>query len=97
MTILTTNKYEQYPSSKWCWDLNSQPLAHESPPITTKPGLRPYNSLHFLYSVTSVPPPFVRLTFPFSVHFSIFRPLLLVNSLFVFESVTFASTYIRSI
>ena len=29
------------PSSKWRRDLNSQPLEHESPPITTRPGLPP--------------------------------------------------------
>ena len=39
ITILTTNKYEKCPSSIWCWDSNPQPLGHESPPITTRPGL----------------------------------------------------------
>ena len=29
------------PSSKWCKDSNSQPLEHESPPITTRQGLPP--------------------------------------------------------
>ena len=29
------------PSSIWCWDSNSWPLEHESPPIITRPGLRP--------------------------------------------------------
>ena len=29
------------PSSKQCWDSDSQPSDHESPPITTKPGLTP--------------------------------------------------------
>ena len=24
---------------QWCWDSNSRPLEHESPPITTRPGL----------------------------------------------------------
>ena len=28
-------------SSILCWDLNSQPLEHEFPPITTRPGLPP--------------------------------------------------------
>ena len=28
------------PSSIWCQDSNSQPLEHESPPITTRPGLQ---------------------------------------------------------
>ena len=30
------------PSSKWCGDLNPQPLEHESPPVTTRPGLPPF-------------------------------------------------------
>ena len=29
------------PSSMWCQDSNSQPMEHESPPITTRPGLPP--------------------------------------------------------
>ena len=29
------------PSSIWCRDLNPQPLEHESPPITTRPGFPP--------------------------------------------------------
>ena len=29
------------PPSIQCWDWNSQPLEHESPPITTRPGLPP--------------------------------------------------------
>ena len=29
------------PSSAWCRDLNTQPLQHESPPITTRQGLPP--------------------------------------------------------
>ena len=31
------------PSSIRCQDLNSQPLEHEYPPITTRPGLPPLN------------------------------------------------------
>ena len=30
-----------YASSIRCWDLNPQPSEHESPPITTRPGLPP--------------------------------------------------------
>ena len=30
---------KKYPSSIWCRDSNLQPLEHESPPITTRPGL----------------------------------------------------------
>ena len=40
ITNFTTNKYvKTCPSSIWYWDLNSQPLEHESPPITTRQGL----------------------------------------------------------
>ena len=39
IAIFTTNKCEKFPSSKQCWDSNPQPLEHESPPITTRPGL----------------------------------------------------------
>ena len=40
------NFYNKYmwikcPSSIWCWDLNPRPSEHESPPITTRPGLTP--------------------------------------------------------
>ena len=38
-TIFTTNKFEKCPSSIRCWDSNSRSLEHESPPITTRPGL----------------------------------------------------------
>ena len=41
ITNFTTNKYvKKWPSSIWCWDSNSRPLEHLSPPITTRPGLR---------------------------------------------------------
>ena len=33
---------KKFPSSIRCRDLNSQPVEHESPPITTRPGLPPY-------------------------------------------------------
>ena len=32
---------EKMSSIIWCWDSNSWPLEHESPPIITRPGLRP--------------------------------------------------------
>ena len=38
-TFFTTNKCEKCPSSIQCWDSNSKPLEHKSPPITTRPGL----------------------------------------------------------
>ena len=42
-TIFTTNQCEKCPSSIWRWDSNPRPLEHESPPITTRPGLPPTN------------------------------------------------------
>ena len=41
VTIFTTNKCEKCPSSIRCRDSNSQPSDHESPPLTTRPGLPP--------------------------------------------------------
>ena len=41
ITIFTTNKREKCPSSIWCLDSNPRPLEHESPAITTRPGLPP--------------------------------------------------------
>ena len=41
ITNFTTNKCEKCPSSIRCQDLNSHPLEHISPPITTRPGLPP--------------------------------------------------------
>ena len=55
------NKYLwKCPSSIRCWDSNSQPSAHESPPITATPRLLPkfwsrsfkYSMLYTLYSTT---------------------------------------------
>ena len=40
LQFFTTNKYvRKCSSSIWCQDSNSRPLKHESPPITTRPGL----------------------------------------------------------
>ena len=39
ITIFTTNICEKCPSSIQCCDSNPQPSRHESPPITTRPGL----------------------------------------------------------
>ena len=41
-TIFTTNQCEKCPSSIQYWDSNPRPLEHESSPITTRPGLRPW-------------------------------------------------------
>ena len=46
--IFTTIQCEKCPSSIRCWDSNPWPLDHESPPITTRPGLPP-KSLYFLH------------------------------------------------
>ena len=44
ITYFTTNTYvKKCPSSIQCWDSISQPLEHETPPITTRPGLPPLN------------------------------------------------------
>ena len=44
LQFFTTNKWEKYPSSIWCWDSNPRPLENESPPITAGPGLPPYKT-----------------------------------------------------
>ena len=41
VTIFTANKCEKCPSSMRCRDSNSQPYDSESPPLTTRPGIRP--------------------------------------------------------
>ena len=43
----TTKQCEKSPSSNRCWDLNPQPSEHESPPITTRPGLLPWTKSLF--------------------------------------------------
>ena len=43
--IFTANICEKFPSSKWCQDSNPPHLEHESPPITTRPGLPPKNRI----------------------------------------------------
>ena len=42
ITTLQQINVQNCPSSIQCQDSNSQPLEHESPPITTRPGLPPY-------------------------------------------------------
>ena len=53
ITIFTTNKCEKCPSSIWCRDSNSRPLEHESPPITTRPGLTPKLYVNFVIKLES--------------------------------------------
>ena len=48
-TTFATNKCEKCPSSIRCRDSNSQPLASESPPITTRPGLPPFLMSSFTF------------------------------------------------
>ena len=49
-SVFLNKRYNFYNKSMWkmsrsssirCWDLNPQPLIHESSPITTRPGLPP--------------------------------------------------------
>ena len=44
LQILQQINLKKCPSSIWCRDLNSWPLKHESPPITTRPGLPPFST-----------------------------------------------------
>ena len=46
ITILQQINVKKCPSSIQCWDSNPRPLEHESPPITTRPGLLPYDAKH---------------------------------------------------
>ena len=39
--VLQQINVKKCPSSIRCWDLNPQPLEHESPPLTIRPGLPP--------------------------------------------------------
>ena len=48
-TNFTTDRYvKKCTSSIWCWDSNSWPLEHVSPPITTRPGLPPSLALNLV-------------------------------------------------
>ena len=40
ITILQQIYVKKCPSSKCCWDSNPQPSEYESPPVTTRPGLK---------------------------------------------------------
>ena len=53
-TFFTTIYMKKCPSSLRCWDLNPQPSAHESPPITTRPGL-PLSILRHHVLILSTP------------------------------------------
>ena len=60
ITIFTTSKCEKYPSIIWCQDSNSRPLKHESPPITTSPGLPPQNGFFIFFAKTNSESPAVK-------------------------------------
>ena len=47
------------PSSIWCWDSNPQPSEHESPPITTSPGLPPKHRPNVFLKENKVLTPFL--------------------------------------
>ena len=54
-TFLFYNRYMcKNPSSLRCWDLNPQPSGHESPPITTTPGLPPLESKFFFTGLNGI-------------------------------------------
>ena len=40
---------KKYPSGMSCWDSNSLPLGHQSPPIATRPGLPPIPFVSYLF------------------------------------------------
>ena len=60
ITILQQIYVKKCPSNIWCWDSNPRPLEHESPPITTRPGL-----LHIYAIVNSLP---LGLSLPLTRH-----------------------------
>ena len=53
ITNFTTNRYGKkvHPVYLRCWDSNSRPWEHESPPITTRPGLPPNRRAFFVSKV----------------------------------------------
>ena len=54
ITIFTTNKCEKSPSSIQCWNSNPWPSEHESPPVTTRPGLPPTGSITLFANLTQM-------------------------------------------
>ena len=51
ITIFASYICEKCPSSIWCRDLDPQPLEHESPHITARPGLPPSLNYVWVYSM----------------------------------------------
>ena len=41
LIFFTKINVKKYQASLWCWDSNPGALEHESPPLTTRPGLSP--------------------------------------------------------
>ena len=54
ITIFTTIICEKCPSSIPCRDSNSRPSERESLPITTRPGLPPWNGQMLFWSYQSI-------------------------------------------
>ena len=52
--ILQQINVKKFPSSIWCWASNPQPLEHECPPITARPGLPPLY-FYYLFRQNSLP------------------------------------------
>ena len=84
ITIFTTNKCEKCPSSIQCQDLNSRPLEHDSPPITTRPGLPP--ALLFICRKR----PFYQFSYSQCQNCFGFALLRLDKKLFLWEKVIFS-------
>ena len=54
ITIFPTNICEKCPSCRRYQDLNPRPSEHESPPITTRPGLPPKRIICLLSSFNNI-------------------------------------------
>ena len=87
ITIFSTNRYvRKCPSSIQCRDSNTWPLEHESPPLTTRPGLSPM-CLFFFSSPTLH---FWKILFLISFYFN-FGQSNFTSSLFRFFESVFVS------
>ena len=53
--IQQINVKNVHPVYLWCWDSNSRHLEHESPPITTRPGLLPLGTKSLWYLLHESP------------------------------------------
>ena len=73
LQILQQINVKKCPSSIRCWDSNSRPLEHESPPITTRPGLPPHNRIISSWSLPGITNFYAD---SFSLHFFFYLLLL---------------------